>query len=107
MFDADGQSGRAPIPVISANGNNNGIVWGQHRLPNYQDSTDPRFSSSGNVTLYAFDATDLSRMLWSSGMNAARDGLGGKGTVFTTPVVIDGKVFTTAQNRVEVYGLLQ
>jgi hypothetical protein len=57
-------------------------------------------------TLRAFDASDLSHELWSSGMNPARDSLGNFAK-FATPTVADGKVFVpTHSDMLAVYGLL-
>ena len=56
--------------------------------------------------LRAFDATDLSRELWSSERDAARDGFGDFAK-FNTPVVADGKVYlATFSKQIVVYGLL-
>ena len=92
VFNASGQSGRGPIPVVSANGAAGGIVWLQQR------SFD-----TGHEVLYAFDATDLSKELWDSDQNQARDGLA-TGPVFGAPVVIDGRVISVSANTINVYG---
>jgi len=56
--------------------------------------------------LRAYDATDLSRELWNSKKNAARDGLGTLAK-FNTPIVADGKVYVaTFDKEIAVYGLL-
>ena len=58
-------------------------------------------------TLHAFDAADLSRELWNSKQNAARDDFGNLAK-FNTPVVANGKVYiATFSNQVAVYGLLR
>lgn len=57
-------------------------------------------------TLRAFDATDLSRELWNSDQNPARDNFGAFAK-FNTPVVANGKVYlATFSKQVAVYGLL-
>lgn len=57
-------------------------------------------------TLYAFDAANLTRLLWSSEMNADRDRLGGFAK-FATPTVANGRVYVpTFSNEVAVYGLI-
>jgi hypothetical protein len=57
-------------------------------------------------TLRAFDAADLSREIWNSKQNAARDDLGALAK-FNTPVVANGKVYVaTFSKQVAVYGLL-
>jgi hypothetical protein len=93
VFSASGQQGRGPIPAVSANGTTGGIVWVQQRA-----------FDTGHEVLYAFDAANLARELWDSDQNASRDGLG-NGTVFSTPVVIDGRVICTAGKTVNIYGL--
>jgi hypothetical protein len=50
--------------------------------------------------LHAYDATSVSTELWNSEMNATRDALG-EGMVFSTPVVVNGRVITTYDTRVE------
>jgi len=94
-YTASGQSGRGPIPVTSSNGNSNGIVWLVNR--NY---------SSGNSTLYAYDGSNISKLLYTSNQNGTRDSMG-FGTVFATPLVINGRVYATASKTVKVYGLLK
>jgi hypothetical protein len=95
IFDADGQRGRGPIPVVSANGNSDAIVW-----------TVQRRVSDSHQLLRAFDANDLQRELYNTEQNAARDALPNGGTVFMVPLVINGRVYVTAGNRLHVYGLL-
>jgi titin len=56
--------------------------------------------------LHAYDATDVSRELWNSNQNQARDGLG-QFAKFGQPIIADGKVFVpTFSNAVVAYGLL-
>src|SRR5579871_392982 len=60
----------------------------------------------GPGTLHAFDAMDLSKELWNSGMNATRDAMGNF-TKFANPTVANGKVFLPTDSReIAVYGLL-
>jgi hypothetical protein len=94
-FEASGQQGRGPIPTVSANGTSDGIVWTVHRR-----------ISDGHQILRAFDGNDLTRELYNSEMNAARDAMQASGTVFMVPLVINGKVYVTSGNRLYVYGLL-
>jgi hypothetical protein len=86
---------------ISANGNSagTGILWATTGLSN----------ANNNVVaglLRAFDAADLSRELWNSQQNSARDELG-KLAKFNPPIVANGKVYVaTFSRQVAVYGLL-
>lgn len=79
--------------VVSAQGNQNGIVW------MYEKAAD------GTAVLHAFDATNVSHELWNSRMNP-RDVMG-TGISFGTPVVADGRVFTTYNRTLVIYGVLQ
>jgi hypothetical protein len=60
-----------------------------------------------NGTLFAVDATDITKLLWSSEQNSARDALGGF-SKFGTPVVVNGHLYVaTFSNKLRVYGLLK
>jgi len=60
-----------------------------------------------NGVVHAFDATDVSKELWNSAMNSARDRLGSFAK-FVPPVIANGKVYiATWSGAVVVYGLLQ
>jgi hypothetical protein len=84
-------------PVISANGNSNGILW---TLDNSS------YGSTCCQLLYAFDATNLGTMLYSSAQApSSRDSLGGA-IKFTSPMVANGKVYVGSQGQVSVFGLL-
>ncbi len=81
--------------AISSNGNTNGILWGI--LGN---------ASTLRSTLYAFDATDLSKKFYDSTQALKnRDALGGY-VKMTIPTVVNGKVYVGAKAEVDVYGLL-
>jgi hypothetical protein len=55
--------------------------------------------------LHAYDATSVSTELWNREMNATRDALG-EGIGFSTPVVVNGRVITTYDTRVGIFGSL-
>jgi hypothetical protein len=78
-------------PSISANGSGNAIVWA--------------VENGSPSVLHAYDASDLTRELYNSSQNAARDSLG-PGNKFITPTVAAGKVFIGTTDSVAVYGLL-
>src|SRR5262249_6936829 len=84
--------------TLSTNGDVPGssILWGS------QASEDCKHCG----VLRAWDATDLSKELWNSNMNAARDSYGIVAK-FNPPTVANGKVYVgTFSNRLDVYGLL-
>ncbi|MGA8035443.1 MAG: chitobiase/beta-hexosaminidase C-terminal domain-containing protein [Candidatus Acidiferrales bacterium] len=83
-------------PTVSANGTTNGIVWAVQ--------TDA-YTSSGPAILRAFDATNVSQLLYASNLTSGRDTLG-PAVKFVVPVVTNGKVYVGAQKEVDVFGLL-
>jgi len=90
--------GRGPTPAISANGDQNGIVWVMDRR---------------RSMLRAFSAANLGQELYNSSMVAA-DALPGTTTKFAVPTIADGKVFVVSQsapgsipNHLVTYGLKQ
>jgi hypothetical protein len=79
-------------PSISANGNQDGILWA---IQNAQPAV-----------LVAYDATNLSAELYnSSEAPGQRDQLT-DGVKFTVPTIANGKVYVGSQNAVTVFGLL-
>jgi len=70
--------------VVSANGGSGGVVWTSWR------------DLSGNGWLHAYDASNVSHLLFSSNY--------GTGTVFTVPTVANGHVYVTGNNVVFAYG---
>lgn len=85
-----------PTPSVSANGTSNGIVWA---LDN------GAAGRGGPAVLYAYHATNLAHLLYSSAQNATRDQLG-PAVNFTVPTVVDGKVYIGTGNSLAVFGLL-
>jgi chitobiase/beta-hexosaminidase-like protein len=90
------QSFPGPTPVVSANGNSNGIVW---------TIDASAWSIPGPAVLLANDALNLSTLLYSSSQNLTRDNPG-TGVRFSVPTVVNGKVYVGAVNQIDVYGLL-
>ncbi len=85
-------------PTVSANGTRNAIVWAlSSKRWNERDGPP--------MVLRAFDASDVSRLLYSSEQDARRD-RGGVGVRFNIPLVVNGRVYAGAKADVEVYGLL-
>jgi len=82
-------------PVVSANGANNGIVW-------VLNNNSGNSGSPG--ALYAYNALNISQMLWNSTLMGSRDSLG-PGVKMTTPTVAGGKVYVGGQYQLSVYGL--
>jgi hypothetical protein len=87
-------------PSISANGNTSGILWAIAR----QDLLSAKPGSKPAI-LYAFDATNVAKQLYSSTVNPTRD-KAGAGVKFVVPTIANGKVYVGTQTEVDVYGLL-
>jgi hypothetical protein len=80
-------------PVLSADGTSHPIVWTLDR-------------TGANDILYAFDATNLSTLLYSSAAAANGADTGPPPVKFSSPVVGAGKVFVGGVNTLDVYGPL-
>src|SRR5271156_6437444 len=83
-------------PVVSSSGTTNGIVWAAE--------TDA-YGSSGPAILRAYNATNVSTLLYASNLTSNPHTLGPAGKV-VVPVVPNGKVYVGAQREVDVVGLL-
>ena len=77
----------AHAPIISANGNANGLLW-----------------VIGGQSLFAFDAVSL-KQLYNSGLAGTRDLLPPQ-PHYSTQIVANGKVYVGTQTNLMVYGLL-
>jgi hypothetical protein len=84
-----------PTPSISSNGTTNGIVW----------VLDNAAYGVGSGVLLAYDAFNLSSLLYSSNVNLPRDNPG-PALKFTVPTIANGRVFVGASGQLSVYGLL-
>jgi hypothetical protein len=82
-------------PSISANGTGNGILWALNNAT---------FASAGPAALFAYDATNLSNRLYSTGQNGARDNPG-PAVKFAVPTVANGKVYVGTQTLLSAFGL--
>ena len=88
------------IPVVSANGAKDGIVW----IVISKGWRDTGRSTFG--ILQAYDAADISRMIYSSSTNIGRDGAGPV-LRFTMPTVAGGRVYIGVRSALYVYGPLK
>jgi hypothetical protein len=77
--------------VVSANGSTNGIVWATKH-------------SGGAAVIYAFDANDLSKMLWASS-NTSRD-TADNSVRFSVPMIVNGRMYMAGKSALVIYGLL-
>jgi hypothetical protein len=85
-------------PSISANGTSGGIVW--------EVQTYRPFGGAGKpAILRAYDATDLTVVLYGSDVNPARD-KAGDAVKYAVPMVANGKVYVGTQTDVTAFGLL-
>ena len=85
------------VPSISANGNNNGVLWLVRNLT----------PSSSTTLLSAFNASTLQTNLleiYDTQQNSSRDALGPV-PHFVTPLVANGRVYVGTNTQVKVYGL--
>ncbi len=86
-------------PAISSNGATNGIVW----VVNTSNNGTGTSGGNGPAILFAYDATNLSK-LYSSPTSGA--GAAGNAVKFVVPTVANGKVYVGTQTELSVFGLL-
>jgi hypothetical protein len=91
-----------PTPSVSASGTSNGILWG------LDDSAyDSTCNNGANCqVLYAYDATNLSKLLYVSNQAPNNRDVPGGAIKFATPTVANGKVYVGGQSAVSAFGLL-
>jgi hypothetical protein len=87
-------------PSISSNGEGSGIVWAIERQEAF--AVHP---GQLPAILYAYDANNVSTMLYDSSQNAQRD-QGGCAAKFQSPTIANGRVYIGTQNEIDVFGLL-
>jgi hypothetical protein len=101
-FTASGPTGQSGAVIsVSSNGtaDGTGIVWASYAISGDAES----YVRPG--LLRAFDANNISRELWNSHMNLARDSSGAYAK-FAPPTIVNGHVYLpTFSNKVVVYGL--
>lgn len=83
-----------PTPSVSANGDQNGIVWVIQA---------DAYTEDGSAVLRAYNATDLSQQLYASSDNS-RDNPG-RSVKFSVPTIANGKVYVGTKDRLSVYGI--
>jgi hypothetical protein len=89
---------------LSANGNNNAIVWDTDNSAYTSCGCDP--ASSGPLVLHAYDATNLANQLYNSSQAASGRDTAGLALKFTVPTIANGKVFVPTATELDIYGLL-
>lgn len=94
-----GQHGATPS--LSANGNNNGIIWDIDNSS--YNHTDP--TASGAAVLHAYDAGNIANELYNSADSGSRD-QAGQALKFTVPTIANGRVFVPTATELDIYGLL-
>jgi hypothetical protein len=88
-------------PAVSADGNKNGILWALMRKDSL--SSEP---GTKPAVLYAFNALDVSQVLYTSAQNRELRDQPGCGNKFNTPTIANGKVYVGTQNELDVFGIL-
>jgi hypothetical protein len=87
LYPGNGQTGRGPLTMVSANGTTNGIIWTAENDLN------------GQGWLRAFDATNVANQLYVANFGA--------GSNFIIPMVINGNLYVSGQKILYKYGLLK
>ena len=85
-------------PAVSANGSKDGVVWAVSSKNWNEPPGKP-------AVLYAYEAADVGRQIYSTEQNSQRD-RAGIALRFAIPSIVNGKVYLGAKSEVDVYGLL-
>jgi hypothetical protein len=83
-----------PNPIVSANGDSNGIVW----------ILETDSQNNHNEVLRAYDANNLTTELYDTSQNLKRDNPGGY-IKYAVPTVANGKVYVGSRTTFDAYGL--
>ena len=86
LYPGNGQTGRGPLTVVSANGATDAIVWTAENDLN------------GKGWLRAYDATDVADQIYVTNY--------GGGDNFIIPMVFDGNLYVSGGATLYKYGLL-
>jgi len=96
-------------PSLSANGNNDGIIWDIDNSAYTSCGCNPTSTGtdpSGPSVLHAYDATSVATELYNSSQAANGRDTAGLALKFTVPTIANGKVFVPTATELDVYGLL-
>lgn len=88
-------------PAVTSSGTTNGIVWA---LDTNSTTAANASGTNGPAVLFAYDATNLGTVLWSSTQGAGN--AAGNAVKFCVPTVANGKVYVGTQTELTVYGLI-
>ena len=92
--DSSGFPGSSP--VVTSNGTSGAVLWAIR---------SDGYTSNSPSLLYAYDATNVSKLLYTSSQNPTRDAAG-SAVKMAVPLAVNGKVYVGTQSEVDVYGLL-
>jgi hypothetical protein len=83
---------RGPAAIISANGDDNAIVW---------------VLQNDTPAMRAFNPNDLTQEYYDTTQDATRDKVSGSPVSRANPTVANGRVYVPSNGYIQVYGLLQ